>query len=370
MNILVTGSRGFIGKNLVLALGRTKKHVIWEYDLGSSADLLEQGLASAEVVFHLAGVNRPEKAEEFNEGSVEFTRQISGMLRRLGRKPLVLFSSSAQAALDNPYGKSKRFAEQVLEELNSEAGVPVVIFRLPGVFGKWCRPNYNSVVATFCHKIARNVPIQITDRDKELELVYVDDVVTGFLAFLEKAGQTGGFSYASADPRYRVKLGQLADTIRSFKEIREKGILPELRDPLVRRLHSTYLSYLPAEGFAYTPQVKADSRGSLSELIKTGDCGQIFVSRTLPGIKRGNHYHDSKVEKFIVLEGQALIRLKNMATGEKVEYPIKGRELRIVDIPPGWTHSIENTGGSEMIVLFWASETFDAERPDTYPAEV
>ena len=370
MNILVTGFKGFIGKNLDIALGRTKKHFIWKYDLESSREILEQGLASAEAVFHLAGVNRTEKADEFNAGNVELTYQICATLQHLGRKPRILFSSSVQAALDNPYGKSKRLAEQALETLSSETGAPVVIFRLPGVFGKWCRPNYNSVVATFCHNIARNLPIQIADRDKELDLVYIDDVVMAFLAFLEKAEQAKGFSRASVEPTFRVKLGQLADLIYSFREHREKGILAGLNDPFVRRLYSAYLSYLPKEDFSFAPQIQADARGFVSELIKAGDCGQIFVSRTLPGIIRGNHYHDSKVEKFIVLEGEAVICFKNMATGEKAEYPITGRELRVVDIPPGWTHSIENTGQSEMIVLFWASEVFDAARPDTYPAEV
>jgi UDP-2-acetamido-2,6-beta-L-arabino-hexul-4-ose reductase len=297
-------------------------------------------------------------------------RRICATLQRLGRKPVIVFSSSTQAALDNPYGASKREAEQALEKLSSEAAVPIVVFRLPGVFGKWCRPNYNSVVATFCHNIARGLPIQVADPEKGLDLVYIDDVVGAFLAFLEKAGQTSGFSRESVRPMFRVKVGQLADTIRAFREQREKGILPDLKDPFIRRLFSTYLSYLPMEALAYAPQANADARGSLSELIKAGEYGQLFVSRTLPGITRGNHYHDSKVEKFIVLEGEALIRFRNMTTGEKVEYPITGRDLRVVDIPPGWTHSIENRGQSEMIVLFWASEVFDPERADTYPAEV
>ena len=370
MNILVTGAKGFIGKNLVMALGRTKKHVIWEYDVDSPGDVLERGLDSAEIVFHLAGVNRPETEAEFQKGNVEFTRRICSALRRNGRNPLIVFSSSVQAALNNPYGASKKLAEQELEKLSAEAGVPVVVFRLPGVFGKWCRPNYNSVVATFCHNIARGLPIQITEPGKGLDLVYIDDVVAAFLGARDIAGHTDRFSRTSVTPVFRVEVGRLAGMIRAFSELRAKGTLPDLKDPFTRRLFSTYLSYLPKESLAYAPQIKADERGSLSELIKSADYGQLFVSRTLPGITRGNHYHDSKVEKFVVLEGDALIRLRNMATGERVEYPVTGRDLRVVDIPPGWTHSIQNVGASEMIVLFWASEVFDPERPDTYPAEV
>jgi UDP-2-acetamido-2,6-beta-L-arabino-hexul-4-ose reductase len=370
MNILVTGAKGFIGRNLVMALGRTKQRVIWEYDFDSPADVLEKGLDSAEVVFHLAGVNRPEAEAEFQKGNVQFTRQICSVLRRNGRKPLIVFSSSVQAALDNPYGVSKRLAEQELEKLNSEAGVPVVVFRLPGVFGKWCRPNYNSVVATFCHNIARGLPIQVKEPGKGLDLVYIDDVVAAFLGALDIAGHTDRFSRASVTPVIGVEVGRLAGMIRAFSELRAKGTLPDLKDPFTRRLFSTYMSYLPKESLAYAPQVKADERGSLSELIKSPEYGQFFVSRSLPGITRGHHYHDSKVEKFMVLEGDALIRLRNMATGERVEYPVMGRDLRVVDIPPGWTHSIKNVGPSEMIVLFWANEIFDVERPDTYPAEV
>ncbi|MCC7294455.1 MAG: NAD-dependent epimerase/dehydratase family protein [Acidobacteria bacterium] len=368
--VLVTGAAGFIGKNLRLALGREAGTEIIGVDLGTAAAVLERGLDEAEAVIHLAGVNRPEKENEFEDGNVGSLAAVLAGLERRGRRPLVVLSSSIQALLDNPYGRSKKRAEDALLDFHRRTGAAVRIFRLPGVFGKWCRPNYNSVVATFCHNIARDLPISISDPDREIDLVHVDDVVAAFLAALKAGPGPGGASFLSVTPVFRVSLGALAGKIQAFRAVRETLAQPALDDPFDRRLFGTYVSYLPEEEFDYDLAVREDERGALAELLKLGGHGQIFVSRTRPGVTRGNHYHDSKVEKFVVLEGEAVIRFRRLTTGEIIEYPVCGREMRVVDIPPGWTHSIENVGTAEMIVLFWASEIFDPARPDTFAAKV
>ncbi|HNQ81382.1 MAG TPA: NAD-dependent epimerase/dehydratase family protein [Candidatus Aminicenantes bacterium] len=368
--VLVTGAEGFIGKNLRLALNREAGTEIIGVDLGTAAAVLERGLDEAEAVIHLAGVNRPEKENEFEDGNVGSLAAVLAGLERRGRRPLVVLSSSIQALLDNPYGRSKKRAEDALLDFHRRTGAAVRIFRLPGVFGKWCRPNYNSVVATFCHNIARDLPISISDPDREIDLVHVDDVVAAFLAALKAGPGPGGASFLSVTPVFRVSLGALAGKIQAFRAVRETLAQPALGDPFDRRLFGTYVSYLPEEEFDYDLAVREDERGALAELLKLGGHGQIFVSRTRPGVTRGNHYHDSKVEKFVVLEGEAVIRFRRLTTGEIIEYPVCGREMRVVDIPPGWTHSIENVGTAEMIVLFWASEIFDPARPDTFAAKV
>ncbi|HNT33235.1 MAG TPA: NAD-dependent epimerase/dehydratase family protein, partial [Candidatus Aminicenantes bacterium] len=338
--VLVTGAEGFIGKNLRLALGREAGTEIIGVDLGTAAAVLERGLDEAEAVIHLAGVNRPEKENEFEDGNVGSLAAVLAGLERRGRRPLVVLSSSIQALLDNPYGRSKKRAEDALLDFHRRTGAAVRIFRLPGVFGKWCRPNYNSVVATFCHNIARDLPISISDPDREIDLVHVDDVVAAFLAALKAGPGPGGASFLSVTPVFRVSLGALAGKIQAFRAVRETLAQPALGDPFDRRLFGTYVSYLPEEEFDYDLAVREDERGALAELLKLGGHGQIFVSRTRPGVTRGNHYHDSKVEKFVVLEGEAVIRFRRLTTGEIIEYPVCGREMRVVDIPPGWTHSI------------------------------
>lgn len=368
--VLVTGAAGFIGKNLVLALSRRPGIEVMGVDVDSPKATLDRALDVCEVVFHLAGVNRPEKETEFEEGNVGSLAPILEGLERRGRRPLIVLSSSTQALLDNPYGRSKKRAEDTLLEYAKRTGAPVRMFRLSGVFGKWCRPNYNSVVATFCYNIARNLPIQISDRAREIEVIHVDDVVSAFIALLNKEDSFQGAAFALVEPVYRVTLGALADMLLRFRTSRETLAQPNLADPFGRRLFGTYISYLPEDEFDYELTQKEDARGILTEFLKLDGHGQIFVSRTYPGITRGNHYHDLKVEKFVVLEGKAVIRFRHMATGEMVEYPVVGREMRVVDIPPGWTHSIENVGTSEMIVFFWASEVHNPDSPDTYPAEV
>ncbi len=383
MKILVTGARGFIGKNLIVALKRRADVDVIEYDLDSPAGTLEEGLARADVIYHLAGVNRPERVEEFRSGNFDLTRQVCDALRQLGRTPLLLLSSSTQAALDNPYGLSKRQAEEAVFDFGREAGASVFVFRLFGVFGKWCRPNYNSVVATFCNNIARDLPIAISDPTREIELVYIDDVVRAFIGVMDGRLPVSDGKYCLAAPTYRITLGALAETIQGFRESRVSLSVPDVSDPFVHALYATYISYLPTDAFAYALTQRTDPRGELAELLKSPHIGQIFVSHTRPGITRGHHYHDTKVEKFVVLEGDAVIRVRSIRPeirdqrsevggqrSDVIEYPVSGREFRVVDIPPGYTHSIENIGSGELVTLFWASEEYDSDRPDTYYEEV
>ena len=367
-SILITGANGFIGKNLALALGRIVQTEIIATDVDTPKREYERGLDACDVAFHLAGVNRPPKEEDFETGNVGSLARLLAGLEIRKKRPLIVLSSSIQALLDNPYGRSKRRAEQLLFDHASRTGTPARIFRLPGVFGKWCRPNYNSVVATLCYNIARDLPTSISDPTKEIDIVHVGDVVE---AFIELAGRViEGAAFGDVSPSFRITLGRLVEILSEFRKGRESLRLADLSDPLLRRLFSTYLSYLPSDGFSYSVESKSDMRGTLAELLKAGGHGQIFVSRTKSGVTRGNHYHDFKVEKFIVLQGDAIIRFRHMSTEEIVQYTVSGNQFRIVDIPPGWTHSIENTGPDEMIVLFWSSEVFDPARPDTYAAEV
>ncbi len=368
--VLVTGGEGFIGRNLRLALERTEGISVTSVDLGSSPEEFRSALATCSVIFHLAGVNRPQRDEEFEKGNVGALRELLDGLASAARRPLVVLSSSIQALLDNPYGRSKKHAEETLLAHARATAAPVRVLRLPNVFGKWCRPDYNSAVATFCHNIARGLPITVSDANREVELVHVDDVVARLLELARQPAAFAGAGFESVTPTFKVTLGGLVALLRSFQTSRQTLLVPDLADPFVRRLHSTYLSYLPSDAFAYPLQQREDARGVLAELLKGPSFGQIFVSRTRPGITRGNHYHDGKVEKFVVLEGEAVIGFRNMTNGEVVSYPVQGRELKVVDIPPGWTHSIENVGSGEMLVLFWASEVFDPTRPDTYVAEV
>jgi UDP-2-acetamido-2,6-beta-L-arabino-hexul-4-ose reductase len=370
MKVLVTGGAGFIGKHVVEALRRLENTEVLEYDLGNSEADLRASLAVADAIFHLAGVNRPKDVSEFQTGNAGLTEQICSILGELDRSPLLVLSSSTQAELDNPYGASKREAEGAVECYAFEANAAAVIFRLTNVFGKWCRPNYNSVVATFCNNVANDLPIEISDPARELELVYIDEVVAAFLDVLGTPPAPGAADRRTANPTFRTTLGGLAATIRGFRESRVNLRVPDFSDGLVKRLYPTYLSYLPKDEFDYGLDIKTDPRGSLAEFVKSDSAGQIFVSRTKPGITRGNHYHHTKTEKFLVLEGSAVIRFRSIRGDEVLEYPVRGDEYRVVDIPPGYTHSITNVGGGEMVVLFWSCEPFDPQHPDTFFEEV
>ncbi len=369
--ILVTGSAGFIGKHLMEAFGRRPDVRVVGFDLGNTAEELDRALTEADIIYHLAGVNRPQDPGEFQTGNAGFTETLCTSLQRLGRKPTIVLSSSIQAELDNPYGVSKREAEQVLQVWSQKTGGRCVIFRLKNVFGKWCRPNYNSVTATFCHNIAHDLPIAISDPNKELELVYIDDVVAAFAAVLDEKSAPELSSYRQVARSVKITLGALAAKIQSFRQSRQSLRLPSFADEFTRGLYATYLSYLEASDLAYSLDLKTDNRGCLAEFMKSEHFGQIFVSRTKPGITRGNHYHHTKTEKFLVVEGEAVIRLRAIQPGGEgqrpavIEHRVSGRDFRVVDIPPGYTHSVENVGNTETVVLFWASEVFDPLQPDT-----
>jgi UDP-2-acetamido-2,6-beta-L-arabino-hexul-4-ose reductase len=339
-----------------------------EFDKENSRHDLDAALLEADLVFHLAGVNRPESVDDFETGNAGFTADVCHQLLEIGRPVPIVLSSSIQADLDNPYGISKRRAEEVVKRYAQESGGRGVIYRLKNVFGKWCRPHYNSVVATFCHNVARDLPITISDPERELELVYIDDVVTHLVK--EIGVRKPGVFFRQVRPVHSITLGGLAELIRSFRQMRDTLLVPDLSDPFTRKLYGMYLTYLELDDFAYPLDQKCDPRGCLAEFVKSPTFGQVFVSRTVPGIVRGNHYHHSKTEKFLVLQGEAVIRFRHIQSGQVLEYRVSGEDFKVVDIPPGYTHSIENTGACELVTLFWASEMFDPHQPDTYALPV
>ncbi|MFN8468100.1 MAG: NAD-dependent epimerase/dehydratase family protein [Caldilineaceae bacterium] len=369
MEIAVTGAAGFLGRNLTSWLAANPEHRVLGCDRDDGWEALAAGLDQADFVFHLAGVNRPEHDQEFAAGNVELTEQICDHLLRRGRPVPLLLSSSIQAGLDNPYGRSKAAAEAAVTAYARQSGAAVFIYRLANVFGKWCRPNYNSVVATFCHNIARDLPITISDPSRSVTLVYVDDVMRHFVGELAATGMGGVFPRA-AEPTAQISLGDLAAQIQAFRTGRSTLRMPDFTDPFTGKLYSTYLSYLPEEEFAYNLDRKCDARGCLAEFAKLPAFGQVFVSRTAPGVTRGNHYHHTKTEKFLVLEGEAIVRLRRLDGKDVIEYRVAGTDMRVVDIPPGYTHSLQNNGTTELVTLFWASEIFDGAQPDTYALPV
>jgi len=318
----------------------------------------------SDVIFHLAGVNRPQNAEEFESGNVSLTRELCELLLQAGRSPRIIFSSSIQASLANPYGESKAQAEAVLRQYAAASGAAVRIYRLGNIFGKWCRPHYNSVTATFCYNIAHDLPIQVNDPARQLELSYVDDVVKAFTLEIEQTGDSN--SPLRSIPTYRIQLGDLAGRIQAFHDMRTTLALPDFADSFNRALYATYLSHVPDDCRLNQLAIRADSRGSLAEFLKQPHLGQVFVSRTNPGITRGNHYHHTKTEKFFVVQGTGLIRMRGVSDREIAEYLVSGHEYKVIDIPPGFTHSITNVGPDEMVTLFWSSEVFDPDHPDTY----
>jgi len=339
------------------------------FDVQDDPAVLEDLLDQADFVFHLAGVNRPQQVEEFDTGNKGLTERICGHLTKTGKKVTLVLSSSTQAAFDNSYGVSKRAAEQAVFAYGKEMGGAVYVFRLPNVFGKWCRPNYNSAVATFCHNIARDLPIQVNDPEVVLSLVYIDDVVQTFLRLLEGyQDREEGFSVVK--PVHTVKLGDMIDLIRSFRVSREARNVPDLSDAFTKKLYSTYLSYLPEDRFSYPLKMNIDARGSFTEFIRTPDRGQVSVNILKPGITKGNHWHHTKNEKFLVVSGEGVIRFRRIGTDEIISCRVSGETLEVVDIPPGYTHNITNTGMSDMVTVMWCNELFIPENPDTYFEQV
>lgn len=367
MRIVITGADGFIGRNLSVRLGELGYTDIVGITLESSPEDLKAALAGAGFVFHLAGVNRPKDVSEFATGNAGLTEEVCRWLAESGNKAPVVLSSSTQAALENPYGQSKRAAEDVVFGHGEQTGAPAYVFRLTNVFGKWSRPNYNSAVATFCHNVARGQEISINDPAAPLRLVYIDDVVEAFVGLLKDARPSG---FVEAGPEYPTTVGEVADAIRGFAASRASMITDRVGTGLVRALYSTYLSFLPPESFAYEVPRHGDPRGVFVEMLKTPDCGQFSYFTAHPGITRGEHYHHSKTEKFLVIKGTAHFGFRHIATGERYELVTKGGEARIVETVPGWTHNITNIGDDEMIVMLWANEIFDQKKPDTFSAKV
>lgn len=376
MKILVTGAKGFVGKNLVAALKNIaedkdkrypmlKNSEIYEYDVDTPESELSVFAKNADFVFHLAGVNRPKNESEFMKGNFGFTSVLLEKLKKCESKAPVLITSSIQAALDNPYGKSKRAGEELIFSYGRENDVKTLVYRLPNVFGKWCRPNYNSAVATFCHNIANGLPITVNDRSHKMSLVYIDDVVNEFIrALLEKECKNGEFCCIPVV--HEITLGEIADMLHSFKASREDFSVPLQEDEFAKKLYATYLSYLPKSEYSYPLKMNIDDRGSFTEFLKTDAYGQVSVNISKPGIVKGNHWHNTKNEKFLVVSGKGVIRFRKIDEEEITEYFVSGDKLEAVDIPTGCTHNIENLGESDMVTIMWANEKFDPDKPDTY----
>jgi len=363
MKVLVTGSNGFIAKNFIQFLSEKPDVEILKAHRETTDQELEQSILDSDWIVHLAGVNRPLNESEFAEGNTTLTEKICQILQQANKKTPVILSSSIQVGRDNPYGKSKLGGEQALVALNQAEGNPVYICRLANVFGKWSRPNYNSAVATFCHNVANDLPLQIHDEDAVIRLVYVDDVVETFWNLMN--GQQVE-QFFQVEPEYQITVGDLAKVLNGFKASRDTLITDRVGTGLTRALYSTYLSFLKPEQFDYSVPKYGDARGVFVEMLKTPDAGQFSYFTAHPGITRGGHYHHTKTEKFLVIKGKALFKFKHVVTGEFYELEIQGDEPRIVETVPGWTHDITNIGEDEMVVMLWANEIFDRDKPDTY----
>jgi UDP-2-acetamido-2,6-beta-L-arabino-hexul-4-ose reductase len=370
VKVLITGADGFIGSNLRLRLAARAGTSVLPYTRQSAREVLPRLVAEADAVVHLAGVNRPQDPSEFESGNAALSRELADTVAAAatadGRRIPVIFASSTQAAADNPYGISKRRAEACIVS-RAQHGVPVYVYRLPNVFGKWCRPNYNSAVATFCHNIARGLAISINDPAAPVTLVHIDDVVDSFLAAMEgHLAPPAPGEFARVEPQYTCTVGELAGIIEGFHVGRQNLTTAPVGTGLLRALYATYVSYLPTSAFSYPVPKHSDARGEFVEMLKTVDSGQFSYFTAHPGVTRGGHYHHSKTEKFLVLRGSARFRFKHMETGETHELHTSGESPTIVETVPGWTHDVTNVGGDELIVMLWANEVFDRERPDTY----
>jgi UDP-2-acetamido-2,6-beta-L-arabino-hexul-4-ose reductase len=371
MKVLITGANGFVGKNLQLHLAERKLVQVVCFTRDNDAAELATMLHGVDFVFHLAGVNRPQDPTEFVADNVDLTRALCravGLVAETtGKKIPIVYTSSTQADRDNAYGKSKLGAESALFAFQTQYSVPVHVFRLPNVFGKWCKPNYNSAVATFCHNITRGLPIQVNDPAAPVTLVYVDDVIERFMQLMDGADDAlGADGFASVMPQYTTTVGKLAQQIQAFKDSRISLTTERVGTGLVRALYATYVSYMPPEQFAYAVPQYSDPRGVFAEMLKTPDCGQFSYFTAHPSITRGGHYHHSKTEKFLVIKGQARFKFRHMQTGETHELLTSGDKTEVVETVPGWTHDITNIGTDELIVMLWANEVFDREKPDTF----
>lgn len=382
MNILITGAGGFIGKNLCEALkniaaGKDKSHdidsdiTLFQYDIDTDPILLDKYCRDCDFVFHLAGVNRPKEPSEFMEGNFGFTSTLLGTLKKYDNTCPVMISSSIQAALDNPYGHSKKAGEDLLFSYSKETGAKVLIYRFPNVFGKWCKPNYNSAVATFCNNIANDLPIQVNDRSVNMTLVYIDDVVDELIRAL-KGDENREGNFCKIPVEHKTTLGEIVDLIYSFKEQQQTLIMPDIPfGSFEKKLYSTYLSYLPKEKISFPLKMNVDNRGSFTELLKTKKCGQISVNISKPGITKGQHWHNTKWELFIVVSGRGLIQQRKIGSDEVFEFYVSGDKIEAVHMLPGYTHNIINLSDTEnLVTVMWANESFDPKKPDTFFEEV
>ncbi len=378
MKILVTGAKGFIGKNLIVTLNniRTGKDksfglsddiTIYEYDMDSSPLLLDAYCADCDFVFHLAGVNRPKEQSEFMEGNFGFTSVLLEKLKEQKNTCPIMISSSIQAALDNSYGKSKKAGEDLIFAYGKENDVEVYVYRFPNVFGKWCKPNYNSAIATFCNNIAGDLPIQVNDPSVVMKLVYIDDVVAELIENLKGGGYKDEDGYAYVPTVYTTTLGEIVDMLYSFKKSREDRSIPDMTEnSLSKKLYATYLSYLPTDQFSYPLKMNVDERGSFTEILRTVDRGQFSVNISRPGITKGEHWHHTKNEKFVVVSGKGLIQFRKIDSDEVINYHVSGEKIEVIDIPTGYTHNIINEGDTDLVTFMWCSECFDPQKPDTY----
>lgn len=367
--VLVTGANGFVGKNLVAELKNKGYEELYLFSRDNSFEDLERFTKDCDFVFHLAGVNRPLNESEFMEGNQGLTSKLLQLLIKNDNKAPVLITSSIQAEKDNPYGKSKKAGEEELLTYSKETGTNAFVYRLPNLFGKWSKPNYNTVVATYCHNIARELDIQVDNPEALLELAYIDDVIEEFLKALT-GNPTIEENFCVVPVTHKVTLGDLAESIRNFKESRKSLAVPMMSEELTKKLYSTYLSFLPENKFSYDLKMNVDNRGSFTEFLRTPDRGQISVNISKPGITKGNHWHHTKNEKFLVVSGNGLIRFRNIDSEEIIEYNVNGDQLQVVDIPTGYTHSIVNVGETDLVTVMWVNESFNPEKPDTHYLEV
>lgn len=378
MKILITGAKGFIGKNLIATLenirtGKDKTFKlsgeidIYEYDIDTNPDLLDKYCSDCDFVFHLAGVNRPKEQSEFMEGNFGFTSVLLDTLRLHKNNCSIMISSSIQAELNNLYGQSKKAGEDLVFSYGRETGAPVYVYRFPNVFGKWCRPNYNSAIATFCNNIAAGLPIQVNDRNAVMKLVYIDDVVKELIGAMNNKAHIDEMGYCYVPEMHTITLGEIVDLLYSFKKSREELKVPDMTEGgIVKKLYATYLSYLPKDQFSYPLKMNVDERGSFTEILRTADRGQFSVNISKPGITKGNHWHHTKNEKFVVVSGKGLIQFRRIDSDEIINYHVSGDKIEVVDIPTGYTHNIINEGDTDLVTFMWCNECFDPEHPDTY----
>lgn len=365
--ILITGAKGFLGRNLIANLREQGFEEIYEYDLDTGENMLDFFCESCEFVYHLAGVNRPEHKEEYFTGNYVFTDLVLRKLKKYNNRSTIMYASSIQAKISNPYGESKKAGEELLKKFSLENGNKICIFQFPNLFGKWCKPDYNSVVATFCHNLARNLDIKVKDPNTEIRLVYIDDAVNTMISLLTKEESELTQIYYQVPEFYDTTVGNIADIISAFKTLRKNSEIPFLAsDSLEKKLYSTYVSYLPEDDFTSVLPMHVDERGSFTEIFRTPERGQISVNISLPGIEKGNHWHNTKCEKFCVVSGEGLIRLKKPKESNIISYHVSGERLEMVDIPCGYAHSIINIGEEKLVTLMWCNECFDPEHADTY----